>query len=152
MNDHTGYSVQPWAMQRPSARRSDTCVVAFTAGQQRWWVPADQVREVHAVLSIQPVPQTADWFLGTALSRGRLVAVSNFSAWLGKACGLNSFIEFEQGYALGVESAQACTDPGSAQGIDPQQLLNTSAFRKIRDTGARYGLESAAVAQGAEHA
>jgi len=67
---------------RPEQAHMDTRYVLFDAGQQRWWVQADQVREIHAALTVWSVPQTAAWFLGTALPRGRLVAVSDFGAWL----------------------------------------------------------------------
>jgi|GEM_PF-3111711 len=137
---------------RPEQAHMDTRYVLFDAGQQRWWVQADQVREIHAALTVWSVPQTAAWFLGTALPRGRLVAVSDFGAWLAaagpdkagsvtggtvNASPVKKFIEFEQGVALGVESVQASAERGSATQFDLQTLLESQAFCCVSSSSGR---------------
>lgn len=125
-------------MNTPVVSTDVASAVGFEAGGRRWRVPALSVREIHADLALQPVPLTADWFLGNALPRGRLVAVSDFSAWLGSPLPVRRYVEFERGFALGVASVVSLAlDDGSADSrlIDPDALLMTDAFVNIRGRG-----------------
>lgn len=124
------------AMSRAAAATS--AFLDFDAGDCKWQVPADAVREVHQDLSIHAVPGVASWFMGTALARGQIVAVSDFGAWLGKPGPVHRYLEFEAGFVLAVERVTT-TATASASGervrVDAKALLATPAFRDIAGPG-----------------
>ena len=116
---------------------TDSAPLVFEAGARRWLVSAASVREVHETLDVQPVPGTSAWFLGTALPRGRVVAVSDFGAWLGQPGQVHRYLEFEQGFALGVTGVLAVDGPvpEDVDILDPERLLATRVFLDVTGPG-----------------
>ncbi len=117
---------------RDVADRQTARGLVFDAGGQCWSVAADCVCEVHAALHVQPVAGTAAWFLGTALARGRVLPVSDFGAWLGQAEPVQSYIEFSDGFVLGVAQVRPGVD---ATPVDPARLLVLPEFLDVRGSG-----------------
>lgn len=113
-------------------------LLVFVVGEQRWAVSADTVREIHESLTVQPIPGTAIWFLGTALVRGRVLAVSDFGAWLGTPGPVNRFVEFEQGYVLAVSHVHAVAQGAHppAEQLDPARLVAMPEFLDVTSAGA----------------
>ena len=57
--------------------------VLFDAGGLALAVPADAVQAIHDELPLQRVEGTRGWFLGLAVTDGRLLPVTDLGAWLG---------------------------------------------------------------------
>ncbi len=64
--------------------------LAIECEKLRFLIPLTQAGEIFAFSPIQPVPYTANWFLGVTNLRGGLCGVVDLSMWLGQGPTLAS--------------------------------------------------------------
>ncbi|MFK8081062.1 MAG: chemotaxis protein CheW [Granulosicoccus sp.] len=74
--------------------------VLFEAADLKLAIPASQVKVVHEQLPVQSVEGTANWFLGLAVSNGRLLPVTDLGAFAGRQACSGRILELEPCIAL----------------------------------------------------
>ena len=127
----------------------------FKAGGLALAVPASCVRVIHEELSIEPVVGTCNWFLGLAVSRGRLLPVSDLGLFIGKQTCRGSTLELEVdastialrvGEVFGVYSLQLIDDDQPVNGFAHARNLTLTGKKVCIDGQAHRVLDVVALA------
>ena len=118
-------------------------------------VPAPRVRVIHEELSIESVVGTCDWFLGLAVSRGRLLPISDLGLFIGKQACRGSTLELDVdastialrvGEVFGVYSLQLIDDDQPVNGDAHARNLTLTGKKVCIDGQAHRVLDVAALA------
>ena len=110
--------------------------VLFEVGGLALAVPAHHVRVIHEQLSIESVIGTCNWFLGLAVSRGRLLPTSDLGLFIGRQACRGSTLELE------VEASVIALRVGAVAGVfdlglvdDDQPVEGAAHTRNLMLTG-----------------
>ena len=110
--------------------------VLFEAGGLALAVPAHRVRVIHEQLSVESIIGTCDWFLGLAVSRGRLLPISDLGLFIGRQACRGSTLELE------VEASVIALRVGAIAGVydltlidDDQPVEGAAHIRNLTLTG-----------------
>ena len=110
--------------------------VLFEAGGLALAVPAQSVRVIHEQLAIESVVGTCDWFLGLAVSRGRLLPVSDLGLFIGGPACRGSTLELVVQESLIALRVSGVSGVYSLQLIDDDQPADDFAHaRNLTLTG-----------------
>ena len=117
-------------------------------------VPAQRVRVIHEQLSIESVIGTCDWFLGLAVSRGRLLPVSDLGLFIGRQACRGSTLELDVeasvialrvGEVSGVYSLQLTDDDQPVEGVAHARNLTLTGKMVCTDEQAHRVLDVSAL-------
>jgi len=117
--------------------------LGVTVGNQRWLLDLHHAGEVAQVGTIQPVPLTADWFLGLTNLRGELLAVTDLARFHGlPATPIDRYsrlVSFSP--ALGVQAAVLVTAVlglRNVAGMTPYAAASATGAEGTGYIGRRY--------------
>lgn len=139
------------------SRNGMTQHILFVAAGLKLAIRASQVKAVHEQLAVQEVAGTANWFLGLGVANGRLLPVTDLSAFAGKPSSSGHILELDPSVAIaafrvddipGLSSAQAVdvTPEDAPMGTVGQHL--TLSGKSVKDkTGEHHMLDIDALVQ-----
>ena len=82
------WAKRAYALAEPPPREADGDVLhllVFLLNDERYGIEVNQVREIHPIGQITPVPRTPDYVVGIFSARGRLISLIDLRRFLGLA-------------------------------------------------------------------